>query len=457
MNAIILPHDDEAEQYALGAALWADEAADILIDALTTEDFFRDSHRLLFSTIASLRAKGQSADGITVSMTLRDAGNLDGAGGPAYVVGLVDLVPGPSNVRAYVKRVKETSLERRLLIAGNEIMTIARDGEGEFGEKYAKALGLLYALEATDQGGFKPLQPAVREYWDKVSQARDGDRQLVGLPTPFPRLNELSGGLRPGVLTVLGGDPGEGKTMLAVQIIEHVIKESPESGVAVFTLEMLDHQYAGRLLTSMTKYDSRTLERHRTHSKAVGDEEWKWCFERSEELGKKRVWIDDSFPYFEQCRARLFRLCRRERIDLVVADYVQLISSEANFETEAAEMNTIAVQFSELAKTLPCHVILISQLRRPATASKRPKPSYRDFKSSSGLEQASGLGLLIWRPDGGERADLIVCKNRFGRAGEVELHWDVEKGLFSGGLDWWTEKAEKGKAQEPDAFAFTDA
>lgn len=448
---LLPPHDDEAEQCTLGSMLLDVEAADVAIDLLTAPDFYREANQTIFTAISDLRAKAEVPDLVTATFALRDAKQEDRVGGSAYLSALISRVPSAKNINRYAQELKRRSLERQLLLAGNNIMALAHEPEGVFGAKYSKALGMLYNLEAGADQGFRPLQPAMREHWEALCQVREGQAELVGLPTPFPKLNELSGGLRPGTMTVLGGDPGEGKTQFAIQIIEHLVKQMPEIGVAVFTLEMLDRQYAARLLTSLTKLDLRTLERRRDDPKAVSDEEWKWAFERSEELGRKRVWIDDSFPRFEQCRARLFRLIRRERIDLVVADYVQLIRSEAQFDREDQEIAMISVQFAELAKTLPCHVILISQLRRPMAMGKRPKPTLRDFKGSSGLEQAASLGLLLWRPDGGERADLILTKNRYGPAGEIELSWEADRGLFSGGLEFW--KGEKDKEEQPDVFS----
>jgi len=448
------PQNLEAEQCVLGAMLVDVEAADIAIDALQASDFYRPAHQVIFEAICGLRAKGEAPDVVTTTFTLREGQPTDDSwGGPGYLDAMLRGLPSSKNIKRYAGEVKRRSQERQLIAAGLEVARLGYEGQEGFDEKYAQALGLLYSLEATDGAGFTPLQVAVRKHWETMCQVRDGETELVGLPTPFPLLNDLSHGLRSSEVSVIAAETGEGKTMLACQLIEWIVSHLPEAGVAVLTPEMTAPRYAGRLLTARSRYDIHRLERQRSHPEAVTDEEWRFVFEESEKLGAARVWIDDSMPRFEQARARLMRLAQRQRIDLVVVDYLQLIHSGAQFDREDQELTMMMVQFMELAKTLACHLAVVSQFSRPQS-ERNIKPTFHKLKGASGIEQSARLILLLWKPDRrGDRADLIVEKATHGRPGEIELRWDQDKGLFSGGAGFWKDEKQAKEVDKQDGFS----
>lgn len=440
----IPPNNLEAEQCALGSMMVEVEAISTASELLTTSSFYRPSHQIIFDAIMRIHGRGEPADLITVCEELRPVGDLDKAGGPAYLNSLIAMVPTAANQRTYVHIVQEKARLRELATIGTEIARLGFETD-EADEAINKAQGLLIGLsESGDKGGFQHVSVPIKRELARLSQIRDGQLEIVGIPTPFLQINKATLGLQPGRVTILGGDPGQGKTMVAVQTILSGLKADPNMGCAVFTLEMVAEQYAHKLISAFSGHDGYGLQRPASHPQAIDGEAWRWVFEQAETLGGRRIWIDDGLPRFEQCRSRLLRLAAREKIDLVVIDYIQLVRTEASIGSEASELATIARQILELAKTLNCHMLLVSQFRRPImTGQVRPDPTIRDFKASGGLEEIASHALLLSRKPNAAVAKLNLAKNKFGPEVAAELTWDKTKGIYGGGHHFWSEKKDK--------------
>lgn len=433
------PASIEAEACVLGSMMVDKRACALAVERLKTQDFSRASHGVIFETARRMLGEGILVDSITLCEYLQSQGHMTVVGGPAYVMSLVSRLPSPANVETYARIVREKALLRNLAQVGLDIANGAL-AEGADGQALLSGAvsGLLGMGEAQGRG-LEPLTGPIRREWERLSQVRDRKSEIVGMATPFLLLNRMTMGLQPGRVTVLGGDPGQGKTMLVCQTIISALQADPKVGVAIFTLEMVAEQYAHKLIAGWTKRDGFSLQRARGASGALTDGEWKAVWEDAEELGNLRVWLDDSLPKFEQCYARLLRLAEREVLNLIVVDYVQLLAPEGRHDSEASALAAVAREILELAKRLRLHVILVSQLRRPAWGKQqRTRPTIRDFKQSGGLEEIASHGLLLWRdPEAKDVVLLDLAKNKFGPEGVIELKWDAGSGMFSGGNRFW--------------------
>ncbi len=443
------PQDLDAERGVLGSMMVEEKAVLVALEELTAVDFYRGTHKTIFEAAKWLHEHGDSPDLVSVSSRLRDTLELEEVGGIEALNTLIGNVPTAANIKTYCRQVKTKAQLRALVVAGLEITRLGYESD-ESDPAINKAQSLLISLsESGDKGGFEHVSVSVRNELARLSQIRDGQLEIIGIPTPFIEINKATLGLQPGRVTILGGDPGQGKTMVAVQTILSGLKVNDNLGVAIFTLEMVAEQYAHKLISAFSGHDGYGLQRPSYHAQAVSPDGWKYVCDQANKLAGRRIWLDDGLPKFEQCRARLLRLAAKEKLDLVVIDYIQLVRTEAGGQSESSELAAIARQVLELAKQLSCHMFLVSQFKRPMVmGQKRPRPTIRDFKASGGLEEIASHALLLSREPHATVACLDLAKNKFGPELAVELTWDKSRGIYGGGHRFWRSKTEPETEQE---------
>jgi replicative DNA helicase len=399
------PHSIEAEQSVLGGLLIDNAAWDRIADLVGVPDFYRQDHKLIFGAISRLVDTGKPADAVTVYEALRNSGKADDAGGLVYLNTLAQNTPSAANIRRYAEIVRERSVLRRLVTAGDEIATSAlnpagRDTKQILDEAETKVFQI--AEEgARGRQGFQEIQPLLTKVVERIQELfeRADPSDVTGVPTGFTDLDSKTSGLQPGDLVIVAGRPAMGKTSLALNIGEHVAIDKGMP-VAVFSMEMGAGQLALRMLSSVGRLDQQRLRTGR-----LFDEDWPKLTSAIQKMHEAPLFIDET-PAMNSIdlRARARRLARTcGRLGLIIVDYLQLMSASSAGENRATEISEISRGLKALAKELAVPVIALSQLNRTVEQRTDKRPVMSDLR-----ECVTG-DTLVWLADGSRVpiADLV--------------------------------------------------
>ncbi len=431
-----LPHNLEAERSVLGSILVHNDAFNLAVQVITPADFYRDAHRRIFDSMISLNERNQAIDFVTLKEELSRAGEIDAVGGPAYISSLADGVPRATNVEYYSRIVKEKATLRNLIYAANKILTNAYEADQESDLILDEAESAIFAV-ADDRlkAGFVPMRDLVKESFPKIEQLFEQKRLITGVPTGFVDLDEMTRGLQAGDLIIIAARPSMGKTSLVLNISQHVATQ-PDMTVGFFSLEMSKESLFLRLLTSEAQIDS-----HRLMSGAIGQKDYGRISHALETLSAMRLFIDDSSNISVlEMRAKTRRLKAEHGLNLIVVDYIQLMSGRGRHENRTLELASISRSLKGLAKELGVPIIVLSQLSRGPESRADHRPQLSDLRESGALEQDADLVGLIYRddvynkdpnnPDAGI-AELIVAKQRNGPTGVIKLAFLREQTRFA--------------------------
>src|SRR6187402_2032051 len=431
-----LPHNLEAERSVLGAILVHNDAFNLAAQVIEPADFYRDAHRSIFDKMISLNERHDAIDFITLKEELARAGQLDEVGGPAYIASLADGVPRATNVEYYAKIVKEKSTLRNLIYAANKILTNAYGAEQESDLILDEAESAIFSV-ADDRlkAGFVEMRDLVKENFPKIEQLFEQKRLITGVPTGFADMDGMTRGLQPGDLVIVAARPSMGKTSLVLNIAQYVAAQ-PDLTVGFFSLEMSKESLFLRLLTSEAHIDS-----HRLMSGAIGQKDYGRIAHALETLSNMRLHIDDTAGIgVMEMRAKSRRLKSEHGLNLLVVDYIQLMTGRGRFENRTLELASISRSIKGLAKELGVPIVVLSQLSRAPEARSDHRPQLSDLRESGALEQDADVVILIYRddvynkdpnsPDAGT-AELIVAKQRNGPTGIVRLAFLREQTRFA--------------------------
>ena len=431
-----LPHNLEAERSILGAILVHNDAFNTAAQTIDTRDFYRDAHRRIFARMIALNERGQAIDFVTLKEELVRNGELDDVGGPAYVASLADGVPRATNVEYYARIVKEKSTLRSLIFAANKILTNAYEADQDSDLILDEAESAIFAV-ADDRlkAGFIPMSDLVRESYPKIEQLFEHKRLVTGVPTGFVDLDEMTRGFQAGDLIIIAARPSMGKTSLALNVAQHVALQ-PSHTVGVFSLEMSKESLFLRLLTSEAQIDS-----HRLMTGAIGHKDYGRISHALEMLSAMRLFIDDSAGISVlEMRAKARRLQAEHGLNLIVVDYIQLMSTRGRFENRTLELGAISRSLKGLAKELNVPIVVLSQLSRAPESRSDHRPQLSDLRESGALEQDADVVIMIYREDAYNRdpnhpdagtAELILAKQRNGPTGTVRLAFLREQTRFA--------------------------
>ncbi|HVN46794.1 MAG TPA: replicative DNA helicase [Steroidobacteraceae bacterium] len=375
------PHSVEAEQALLGGLLLDAVAWDNVADAVTSADFYRPDHRLIFEAIASLAGEGKPCDVVTVSQQLERTGQLEAAGGLAYLSSVARDTPTAANVRAYADIVRERSLLRQLIRAGTEIAAAVFKNDGETASTLVdRAEQRVFEIA---EGSFRRREGAVSvrallpRVIDQIDEWHNNPDKLRGLPTGFTDFDKITGGLRPGDLVIVAGRPSMGKTTLAVNMAEYAaVHPGTRASVAIFSMEMPSEQVITRMLSSIGGVPLNSLRSGR-----ISDEDWVRITSATSQLSEAKIFVDET-PALNptELRARARRVKREHGLSLVVVDYLQLMQVPGTKENRATEIAEISRGLKALAKELQVPVIALSQLNRAVEQREHKKPVMSDLR-----------------------------------------------------------------------------
>ena len=431
-----LPHNLEAERSVLGAILVHNDAFNLAAQVIDSQDFYRDAHRRIFDRMVALNERHDAIDFVTLKEELARAGELDEVGGPAYVASLADGVPRATNVEYYARIVKEKATLRNLIYAASKIVTNAYEADQESDLILDEAESAIFAV-ADDRlkAGFIAMRDLVKDSFPKIEKLFEQKRLITGVPTGFVDLDEMTRGLQGGDLVIVAARPSMGKTSLVLNIAQYVAALGDQV-VGFFSLEMSKEALFLRLLTSEAQIDG-----HRLMSGAIGGNDYHRISHALEKLNAMKLFIDDTANIgVLEMRAKSRRLQAEHGLNLLVVDYIQLMSGRGRFENRTLELASISRSLKGLAKELNVPIVVLSQLSRAPEARSDHRPQLSDLRESGALEQDADVVVLIYRddvynrdpnsPDAGT-AELILAKQRNGPTGVVRLAFLREQTRFA--------------------------
>ncbi len=427
------PQNLEAEQAVLGAMLIDKEAMVRAVELIHAEDFYKESNRLIFQAILTLYEKGNPADLVTLTEALRQEGQLEKAGGVAYLVTLTTAVPTSANLEYYANIVAEKALYRMLIEAGTKIAQMGYEAQDEAYLLVDEAEQLVFSLsQQQNKHTYMPLKSILIDTFDHIESLYSKAGQVTGVPTGFADFDEMTSGLQPSDLVILAARPSMGKTMFCLNIARNAALTT-QKPVVIFSLEMSREQLALRLLCAEAVVNSQHL---RTGD--VKDDEWERLGRGLGRLGEAPIFIDDT-PSISalDIRARARRIKAEHDLGLIVIDYLQLMQMRGRTENRQQEISVISRSLKALARELHVPVVALSQLSRAVEQRQDKKPMLSDLRESGALEQdADVVGFLYreeyYNPESEMKdiAELIIAKQRNGPTGTIKLLFRKDYGRF---------------------------
>lgn len=422
------PHSMQAEQSVLGGLMLDNQCWDTVVDRVSTKDFYRRDHRLIFDAIAELARREDPFDVVTLSEVLEQKQQLNDAGGLAYLGQLAKDTPSAANISTYADIVRQRSVLRQLIHIGNEIANSGYQPEG-------KAINELLDLaeskvfEIAEQGsrgqsGFEPIKKLLAKAVDRITELHENQNPITGVSSGFSDLDKMTSGLQASDLIIVAGRPSMGKTSFAMNMAENVAIQS-KMPVAVFSMEMPGDSLAMRMMSSLGRIDQ-----HKVRTGQLADDEWPRMQSAINLLAEANLFIDDT-PALNpmEVRARSRRLMREHgQLGLIVLDYLQLMQSPSSSESRVAEISDISRSLKALAKELNVPVIALSQLNRNLEQRPNKRPVMSDLRESGSIEQDADVIMFIYRDevyneDSNDKglAEIIIGKQRNGPIGTCKL------------------------------------
>jgi replicative DNA helicase len=435
------PQAVEAEQSILGAMMLSKDAIADVVELVRPGDFYRPAHQLIYDAVLDLYSRGEPADAVTVSAELTHTGQLVRAGGAPYLHTLISLVPTAANAGYYAQIVAERATLRRLVTAGTRIVQMGYDTAsgtanivGSVDDVVDRAQAEIYDVtERRTSEDFVHIETLLQSTLDEIETISASGGVGTGIPTGFHQLDEITNGLHAGQMITVAGRPGSGKSTLALDFARSAAVKNGKPTV-IFSLEM------GKLEIMMRLFSAEAgVALQNMRSGHMSDQDWARLARRASELSEAPLFIDDS-PNLTmmEIRAKARRLRQRHDIQLIVIDYLQLMTSGKRVESRQQEVSEFSRAMKLLAKELDIPVVALSQLNRGPEQRTDKKPLLADLRESGSIEQDSDMVLLVHRPDlyepeterAGE-ADLIIAKHRNGPTATIAVAFQGRYSRFA--------------------------
>lgn len=421
------PHSLESEQCIIGSILMDEEVLFTVSEYINRDDFYMDSHKVIFDSMIELNKENKPIDIVTVSEKLRNKGYLDQIGGINYLTSTTSITPTSSNAQTYSEIVKQKSVLRQLINASNEIINSSFQGEEDIDQILNIAEKKIFDIsQDRNKSDFKIVGEVLDDVYRTLEEVYSNGSEITGLDTGFKDLNKKLGGLHKSDLILIAARPGMGKTAFALNLVANAAIKSKAS-VAVFSLEMSKEQLVQRLISSLSAVDISNIAKGK-----IADSEWKKIADAMKILAKSKIYIDDT-PGIKMSEIR--SKCRKLKIDsgldMVMIDYLQLMEADGRSESRQQEVAKISRAMKILAKEMDCPVVALSQLSRNTETGKDHVPKLSDLRDSGAIEQDADIVMFIYRDEYYTKfetkkknlADIKIAKNRHGELCDVELVW----------------------------------
>ncbi|MDR2180369.1 MAG: replicative DNA helicase [Synergistaceae bacterium] len=425
----VAPQNVGAERAVLGACLLEQEALGNAVENLTPEDFYDLNHRAAFEVMVDMFAANHPVEMVTFSEELMKRSLFEKLGGQPFFASLVAEVPTTANVEFHASIVKEKSIRRRLIEAGNQIVRLGYAADIENAMALDEAERAVFEItQNNNKVDFRPVRDILGGTFAKIEeQYRRSGAKVSGFGSGFADLDALTGGFQPGSLNIIAARPSMGKTALALNVAQFGGGQARDA-VLIFSLEMSSDQLVQRMLGSEAQVNV-----HAMRTGVMGKSEWDDLMSAAGRLAKAPIYIDDSSMLTTmdfRSRCRRFK-ARYSNLGLVVVDYLQLMSfGGRNTDNKQQEVAEISRMLKGVARELQCPVVALSQLSRAVEQRTEKKPMLSDLRDSGAIEQDADTVLLLYRPDYYEgavnpdmdsEAFLSLAKNRNGPTNEIRL------------------------------------
>lgn len=437
MSDKVLPYSVEAEESLLGNILVFKEAIKECVEAgITSDDFYIDKNRKIYNIMSSMYDNHENVDTVSLSAKLKDFDYFDKVGGIEYLLKLTDSTINRVYTKEYIRIIKNKSLARQIIKAGEDIANDAYDGKTSLDDILEGAeKKILDITRSRTDGEFKSSGEVFDSAIKKIEAIEAAGSTITGVRTRYTALDSMTAGLQRSDLILLAARPSMGKSALALNIALNSAMVS-QGACAIFSLEMPAEQLANRMLSAKAKVDGQKIRKA-----TLSETEWAKVTEAAQELKSQKIFFDDT-PGVKI--SDMYAKCRKLKQDyglyLVIIDYIQLIQTNGHSENRQQEVSDISRRLKAMARELDVPVIALSQLSRGVESRTDKRPMLSDLRESGSLEQDADLVMFIYRDDyykhdeerNDEREDveLILAKHRNGPIGTVKLAFEKNINAF---------------------------
>jgi len=436
------PNNADAEKSVLGCMMQDREALSMAFELLHADDFYQPANREIFDAMHQLNQQGMPIDLVTVDDELSRRGTLEGVGGTNYLVELTECTPSTVNARAYMQIVDEKAILRRMIKATGDISASCYQQADPVSDILGVAEKSIFDIVMRKNEGatLKHISDVLPNTYLRIEQLTELKGSIDGVPMGFVDLDNLLTGLHGGELVIVGARPSMGKSAFGLNITGYAGTHAGKS-VAYFSLEMPNDQLAMRLLCSDAKVDMQSV-RHGS----LRDDDWVRLSSTLGPLAASNIYMDDTSGITpSQLRSRCRRLKMERGLDMVVVDYLQLMSADGRVENRQNEVSEISRNLKSIAKELNVPIVALAQLSRAGAQRSDKRPILSDLRDSGAIEQDADVIMFLHReeyydPNTEDKnvAEVIVAKQRNGPLGTVKLAWLGQYTRFaslqSGGL-----------------------
>ena len=434
----VMPHSAEAEKAVIGSMLMDREAVIAAGDTLLKEDFYIAQYGLLFEAMAQLEKEGKPADLVQVQEKLRQNQAPPEIGEMEFIREVLAAVPTSANIKHYAGIVKEKSILRKLIRTSQNIEEACYSGQDDLVKiLYNAEKNITSVTQSGGNGEFQPIGEVVKEALDKMSAAAKAGGKITGIPTGFTDLDFKTAGFQNSDFILVAARPSMGKTAFVLNIAQYASVKH-DYYTAIFSLEMSKVQLINRIISMESSVDSKHI---RTGD--LSPAEWGSIAEGASRVGNSKLIIDDTPGItIADLRSKCRKLKSEGRLDLIMIDYIQLMSGGGKSESRQQEVSEISRSLKGIARELNVPVIALSQLSRAVESRPDKRPMLSDLRESGAIEQDADVAMFIYRdeyynPDSARKgiAEIIIAKQRNGPVGTVELVWLPDLTKF-GNLDY---------------------
>lgn len=423
-----LPHNIEAEQCVIGSMLIDRTAIASAAEVLKSDDFYRDAHKILFNIIIELYQKDTPVDLVTLTEALNASQKLEAAGGLTYISEICTSVITTANLNSYIKIVEDKSTLRKLIRASTEIIEGSYNKQDNVDFVMDLAEKRIFNIaEKKSSSDFEPMNIVLERGFLQIEKLFNNKGELTGVPSGFPELDGKTSGFQKGDMVLIAARPSMGKTTFALNLAQHAALRENKS-IVIFSLEMSKEQLAYKLLCAEANVDMLKL---RTGN--LDDKDWENIAKASGPLAGSRIFIDDTAGVsVMEMRSKCRRIKMEHGIDMILIDYLQLMTAGTGGGTESRqqEVSEISRSIKALAKEMQCPVIALSQLSRAPEQRADHRPMLSDLRESGSIEQDADLVMFLYRDEYYNKesedrgvAECIIAKQRNGPTGTVKLAW----------------------------------
>ena len=432
-----LPKSIEAKQSVIGSMIIDKNSIAKVMESLEEEDFYRDGHKAIYKAILEMFRNDMAVDLVTLLEYLKSTNMLERAGGVTYITELSASVPTTANLSAYIKIVSDKSTLRKLIKASTTIIEESYNKQDKVESVVDIAEKKIFNIaENRTSKDFEPLSDVLERGFLQIEKLFNNKGEITGVGSGFTDLDSMTSGFQSGDMILIAARPSMGKTTFALNIAEHAALREHKS-VVIFSLEMSKEQLAYKLLCSEANVDMLKLR-----TGALEDSDWENIARATGPLSKAKVYIDDTAGVtVMEMRSKCRRLKLEYGIDLIVIDYLQLMSGGSGTDNRQQEVSEISRSIKALAKEMECPVIALSQLSRAPEQRADHRPMLSDLRESGSIEQDADLVMFLYRDEYYNKetedkniGECIIAKQRNGPVGTVKMAWLGQYSKF-GNLD----------------------